>query len=328
MIVYIASRSEDRILRCTLTEEGKLVLLDQTPADQPAWLCREGNLLYALLREPFQLMSGVEIYRMEQDGALTLLSKTRSTHGLYSAHLYAENGNIWIANYIEGTVALLYRDAGREAFIQDKIVAFTGSGPNRERQKSSHPHCITPTPDGRYLCVNDLGTDRIYLLTKDLDPVSDCELPAGCGPRHLVFSPDGRFGYSVNEMGSSVSVLKYDDGKLNIIKTVSSLPTGISVLNTASGIQLSEDGSRLYVSNRGHDSVSVFRVEGSELSLLGSFSAGGVSPRVITLVGDFLLCANELSDNVTVFPLKHGIPNAFADCLTVKMPWGVLAAEI
>ena len=324
MTVYIASRDETGgILRCSLSEDGQLELLDTTPADRPAYLCRDGDKLSALLREPFQMMSGLSTYEIKRDGSLSLTEGLKSTHGLYSAHIYARDGQIWIANYIDGTVALLRTDRENTP-VQDKVVAFSGSGPDPKRQMSSHPHCVVPTPDKRYLCVNDLGTDRIYVLTPDLKLVSVCELLPGSGPRHLVFSRDGKAAFSSNEMGSSVSVLEYSNGKLDYIHTVSTLPPEYRGTSTAAGILLSGDGSRLYVSNRGHDSVTVFRVDNTNLITEGYIPSFGNSPREIAFAGKFLLCGNELSDNVTVYSLDNGIPTAPVCELKVKMPWCIL----
>ncbi len=324
--VYIASRDEKGgILRCALSEDGQLSLLDTTPVDRPAYLCRDKNKLYVLLREPFQLMSGLSTYQINRDGSLSLTKELKSTHGLYSAHLYARDGKVWVANYIDGTVALLQTE-GENTPVQDKVVAFTGSGPDKKRQLSSHPHCIVPTPDGKYLCVNDLGTDRIYILTPELELISVCSLPSGCGPRHLVFSHDGKVAFSSNEMGSSVSIMRYLDGVLTHIYTVSTLPAEYQGISTAAGILLSKDGNHIYVSNRGHDSVSVFRVAGEKLTLEGFIPSFGISPREIALSGDFLLCGNELSDNITVFSLRDGIPSAPVCDYKVKMPWCILPA--
>ena len=325
--VYVASRDEKGgILRCALSEDGQLNLLDTTPADKPAYLCRDKNRLYALLREPFQLMSGLSTYQINPDGFLSPTGKLESTHGLYSAHLYAREGKVWIANYIDGTVVLLQTDS-KNTPVQDKIIAFTGSGPDKKRQLSSHPHCVVPTPDGLYLCICDLGTDQIYVMSPELELISVCSVPSGCGPRHLVFSHDGKVAFSSNEMGSSVSIMRYLDGVLKHIYTVSTLPAEYQGISTAAGILLSKDGNHLYVSNRGHDSVSVFRVAGEKLTLEGFIPSFGISPREIALSGDFLLCGNELSDNITVFSLRDRIPSAPVCDYEVKMPWCIIANQ-
>lgn len=327
MTIYIASRNENEgILRCSLSVNGQLKLLETTPADRPAFLCRDGNRLYVLLREPFQLMSGLNTYLIGQDDSLSLEGTTRSTHGLYSAHLYAKDRRIWIANYIDGTVALL-QETGSNKPAEDKLIAFRGNGPVQTRQRSSHPHYIRPTPDDLYLCVNDLGTDSIYLMTPDLELVSVCKLSPGCGPRQLVFSPDGKYAFSSNELDSSVSILQYQNGRLDYINSVSSLPYAYRGDNSASAICLSSDGNRLFVSNRGFNNVTVFDRNDNVLSLAGSIPSCGNSPREIALAGEFLICGNELSDNVTVFSLCEGIPETPVCDFKVKMPWCILASD-
>ena len=326
MTVYIASRDEKGgILRCELSGNGQLEERELTRADRPAYLCRDGDRLYALLREPFQLMSGLNTYMINDDAALSMLGDTRSTHGLYSAHLFAEAGKVWIANYIDGTVALLREEAGGEAF-PDRMLAFSGHGPDQSRQLSSHPHCVVPTPDGKYLCICDLGTDRVHVITPLLEPVSECLLPAGCGSRHLVFTPDGGYAFCSNEMGTSVSAMSYHDGVLSAVRTVPALSEHTEG-TSSSGIRISKDGKKLFVSNRGSDSVSFFSVEGSELCLTDTIPAFGTSPREIALTDDFLLCANELSDSVTVIPLHDKRPGTPVCTLHVKTPWCILVLE-
>ena len=206
------------------------------------------------------------------------------------------------------------------------MLAHGGRGPNPARQDCSHPHCVTPAPEGDYLCVNDLGTDQIYVCTPELEEVSRVSLPAGSGPRHLAFSEDGRFAYCSNELDSSVSVLAYTPGELRYLRTYSTLPAGFSGDNAASAIRLDPASRRLYVSNRGHNSVAQFAVDGEVLTLLRHIPSGGSSPRDINLAGGWLLCANENSDNVCVISLADGRGTAPVCVLAVKRPWCVLPA--
>lgn len=317
--IYLASRTDGGgILHCVLEENGQLVLRERCEAKSPAWLCRDGQTLYALLREPFLLNSGIIRFSIREDGSLEPLAGLASTHGTIGAHIYAEDGQVWCANYINGTVIAM----------PDKLLPFNGRGADPVRQSSSHPHCICPTPDGRFLCVCDLGRDRIELLTRDLEPVSSAEVPAGSGPRHLVFGIDGCYAYCSAELSSEVCVFSYAEGRLTFLHSVSTLPEDCLVESTASAIHLSEDGKRLYVSNRGHDSIAVFAVNGAGLTLLGHIPSFGRSPRDFALAGEYLLCANELSNNVQVFSLKDRIPTEPVCTLAVEMPWCVLPVKI
>lgn len=316
--IYIASHTDEGgILYCVLGEDGKLDTLDWYEAKSPAWLCQDGETLYALLREPFFMNSGIIRYIIQPDGGLKPIAGIESTHGTIGAHIYGESGRLWCANYINGTVIAM----------PDRILPFNGRGVDPVRQSSSHPHCICPTPDGKYLCVCDLGRDRIELLTKELELVSSTEVPVGSGPRHIVFDVAGKYAYCSAELSNQVCVFSYSEGCLCYLRSVSSLPKNCSVENTAAAIRLSEEGKRLYISNRGHDSISVFSVSGGELTLLGFIPSCGRSPRDFAIVGDYLLCANELSDQVQVFSLQGQIPTAPVSTLNVEMPWCILPVK-
>lgn len=317
--IYLASRTDEGgILHCVLDADGQLEIQKLYPAKSPAWLCRDGQTLYALLREPFLMNSGIIRFTIREDGSLEPVAGVESTHGTIGAHIYAEKGRVWCANYINGTVTAM----------PDKLLPFNGRGANPARQSSSHPHCICPTPDGRYLCVCDLGRDRIELITRKLEPVFFAVAPAGSGPRHLVFSGDGGYAYCSAELSSEVCVFSYAGGQLHYLHRVSTLPENCGVENSASAIRLSADGRRLYVSNRGHDSIAVFAVRGAGLTLLGHIPSFGRSPRDFALAGEYLLCANELSDSVQVFSLQDQIPTEPVCTLAVEMPWCVLPVKI
>lgn len=312
--LYIAS--QDRaggILQCALTENGSLRRINTYPLDRAAFLCADGETLYAILREPFQMQSGVVAFDIRPDGTLGGQRGPEPVHGTISAHIFARDGRIYCANYLSGSVTLL----------PDRIAAYSGNGPH-PRQDCSHPHCITATPDGQYICVSDLGTDSIYVCTEDLEIVSISKTPAGSGPRHLVFSADGCFAYGSNELNSTVSVFRYTEGRLTYLRSCSTLPESFHGENAASAIRLNESSTRLYVSNRGHDSVAEYAVEGDCLTLLGHRSSCGRSPREIHVVGNWLLCANEDSDNICVFSLEDGAAAQPVECFPVKRPWCIL----
>lgn len=314
--IYVASHDvEGGIARFTLSDGGKLTLVDRYPIDRPAFLCREGNKLYALLREPFMMQSGVATFEILADGSLKQLGSVQPVHGTVAAHILAHKGNVYTANYLTGTTTRL----------PGKILAHNGSSAHPTRQNCSHPHCLTLTPDGRFLCINDLGTDCVYVCTLDLEEVSRVQVPAGSGPRHLVFSPDGKFAYGSNELNSTVSVFSYSDGELTHLALHSTLPEDYTGESTGSAIRLSPDGKTLYVSNRGHDSVCIFDVDGEALTGKRFLTAGGASPREMTLVGDFLLCGNENSATITVTNLKTGVQT---DCVSMVRPWCILPIEV
>ena len=114
------------------------------------------------------------------------------------------------------------------SFFQHK-----GSSVNPQRQKEPHAHCIVVSPDNRYAFAADLGTDQVFCYK--LDPAAAkltpnnppfARSPAGAGPRHLTFHPNGKRVYVINEMGNSVTVFDYDaaSGTLTERQTISTLP--------------------------------------------------------------------------------------------------------
>jgi 6-phosphogluconolactonase len=128
----------------------------------------------------------------------------------------------------------------------------------------------------------------------------------GAGPRHGVFHPSGRTAYVINELDSTVDVLGYDPvrGGLTLKQTLSTLPPGVSVANTGAAIRVHPDGTLVYASNRGHDSIAVFKVDGPDrLILAGTTPSGGRTPRDFALDrgGRFLVACHQDSDQVAVF---------------------------
>ena len=311
---YIASQDADGgILRCRLTEAGQIELMDKYPIDRPAYLCTDGTKLYALLREPFLFQSGVAEFDILPDGSLRQAGDIQPAFGTISAHILRHRGHTYVAHYCSSSTARL----------PDTLVTHPGRSVDPNRQTNSHPHCITATPDGEYLCICDLGTDCIYVCDLDLREVSRVSVTPGSGPRHLVFSPDGHYAYCSTEMGNTVVVFAYEKGRLTPLNTLSTLPENCRKDTTASAIRISPDGKKLYVSNRGHDSVAEFDVNGPHLTLSRFISCHGQSPREMTLLGKFLLCGNELSHDITVFDLEGDVSTPVCT-FPVTRPWCIL----
>jgi 6-phosphogluconolactonase len=198
---------------------------------------------------------------------------------------------------------------------------FGALGSNTIRQDVPHPHCATISPDNRFLLVCDLGTDHIsiFLIDPDTGHLSHHSLfatnRAGSGPRHLVFHPNGRWVYCINEIDSTISqflwtATRFSDtpqGMLtNTIQTVKTIAAEFSEgKNTAAEVAVSPDGNFLYASNRGEDSLVVFaiRPKDGQLNLIQRIPCGGRTPRHFTLdpTSKWLLCGNQDSATVTVF---------------------------
>jgi 6-phosphogluconolactonase len=169
------------------------------------------------------------------------------------------------------------------------------------------------SPDNKYAFAADLGTDQIFCYK--LDPATAkltpnrpafARSPAGAGPRHLTFHPDGKRVYVINELLNSVTVFDYDadSGGLTERQTISTLPEGFKGTSHCADVKVTPDGRYLYGTNRGHDSIAAYKVGADgRLSLIAIESSRGKGPQnlAITPDGAWLLCANMPGDNVAVF---------------------------
>jgi 6-phosphogluconolactonase len=237
-----------------------------------------------------------------------------------------------VANYREGTLAVLPLSPDGSLMPARQVIRFTGSGPNPERQEGAHAHSFFFDKHYRFGFACDLGTDRVmvYRFAPDADsPLSPTTPPwvsakPGAGPRHAVFHPSGRLAYVLNEIDSTVDVLAYDEthGNFEKLQSLSTLPQGAEAFNASAAIKISHDGRFLYCSNRdssdqGHDnSIAIFKVSDSSgnfgaLEPAGSALSGGKSPRdfAIDPSGNFLIACNQDSDNIVVFRIDRATGN-------------------
>jgi 6-phosphogluconolactonase len=174
-----------------------------------------------------------------------------------------------------------------------------------------------PAPGGRFVVAADLGIDR--LLVYALEPKSGrlapnvppaIASPAGAGPRHLEFHPEGDALYAMNELVSTVSTYAWDGvrGVLTERGAVSTLPDGFAGPNTTAEVTVHPSGKFVYGSNRGHDSIAVFRVNADRtLTRTSVTPTGGQTPRhfAVDPSGRFLLAANQRSNSITVFRIDQ-----------------------
>ena len=283
-----------------------------TPLRGTNYLCfsPDGRTLYATWNEG--RTGGAAAYRLAPDGSLAFLNKAGS-EGAAACHLTAspDGGFLYVVNYSSGNFAefKLAEDGSIESRTRVVSHGAYPLGPRTDRQESAHTHCARFTPDGRYLCIVDLGVDRIFFYPYaagkgivETPAVHVCD-PAD-GPRHIIFDAAGTTAYVINELGNSVTAFRYADGALEKIAKYTTLPENCTAKTKAAAIRLSRDGRFLYASNRGYDSIACFRVvKPGELTLLDIVDARGESPRDINFLpsGNVLAASNEFSDRICLF---------------------------
>lgn len=220
-----------------------------------------------------------------------------------------------VANYGSGTARLIPREPDGTLGEPGPLVRHRGSGPDPDRQEGPHAHATIFTADGRFAIVADLGIDRLMVYRVDevasaLVLHGEGVVHPGAGPRHMAWHPGGRLLYAANELDSSVSTFSFDpdSGALVELGHMTTLPPG-APHNQVADLHLDAAGERLYVSNRGHNSIAVFSVgPNGGLAPLAIRPCGGDWPRNFALSpgGRYLVVANQNSDELAVLPILDG----------------------
>ncbi len=259
----------------------------------------------------------IRSFKIDSDtGNLELLSEQPS-FGEHPCHVtVTDNGDyVFLANYTSGSISMFPVKNGVIEAASD-TAQHIGSGPNERRQQAAHAHSVTLSPDGRFLYALDLGIDKImiYDIASNPGQLTPADPPfvhtaPGAGPRHFTFHPSGKYAYAINELNSTITAYSYNaqNGFLNEIETVNTLPGDFDGSNTTADIHITPDGRFLYGSNRGHDSLAIFKIDeqSGTLELVGRQSVLGKTPRnfAIDPSGSFLLAANQNSDQIVVFKI-------------------------
>jgi 6-phosphogluconolactonase len=267
-------------------------------------------------------------------GALTLLNRV-SSRGGGPCHLSIDRSGKWlfVANYGGGSVAAFPVENDGKLGEASAFFQHAGSSVNKARQSGPHGHAVVVSPDNRFVLAADLGLDRVFAYRLDpkaggLVPGSPpfSAVPPGSGPRHLEIRPDGKFAYVLNEMLSSVGAYRYHAGRgtLDPVQTVSTLPDGFTAENSGAEIAVHPNAKFVYTSNRGHDSIAVFRSDRAKgtLTAAGHVSTQGKTPRnfAIDPSGRFLVAANQNSGTLVIFRIDQQTGALTPTGSTVQVP--------
>lgn len=281
----------------------------------------KGNFLYAIDERSSPEKTpgrGVSAYALNaRDGNLSFLNE-QGVGGPGPCHLMVDHQGktLLVANYGGGSLAALPLSADGRISPLATFIQHTGSSVNPNRQKEPHAHVIMVSPDNRYALCADLGLDRVMVYQLDAaksalkaNTPAFATLPPGSGPRHLVFHPNGKFVYVINELFCTVAAFRYDAarGTLTDLQSLSTLPPGQSVEKGMSTAEIiaHPGGKFLFGSNRGHNSIVVYTVEPAtgRLTYVENQPTQGKTPRhfAVDPSGTWLLAENQHSDSVVVF---------------------------
>ncbi len=255
----------------------------------------------------------VSAFAVERDTArLTLLNQIdcQGNNPVDSA-LDPSERFLVVGNYGSGTVAVIPVEQDGRLMPVSQLVTLSGTpGPDPVQQTSSHPHAVIFDRSGNYVVVPDKGLDKTFLfrfafgrlVTTAQESVAS---KPGAAPRHTVFHPSLPILYVNNELDSTVTVFDWNAGHAAEAQVISTIPHGHGGRNTTAEIAASPCGRFLYVSNRGEDSVVLFRIaqDTGQLTYAGQTPTGGRRPRFFTLdpMAKRLYAANQDSDDIAGF---------------------------
>jgi 6-phosphogluconolactonase len=290
------------------------------PARNPSYVAASasGENVYAVhetLDFENQPGGGITAYARDPRTGIVSVLNTRTTHGDSPCYVALDRSGrfLLVANYGVGPGSVtVYRAEpdGRLGEVTDHV-KLTGSGPHPVRQTDSHAHMVASDPVTGDILVSDLGSDaiRVYALDGDghLTPNATASLDAfpGAGPRHLAFHPDGHHLFVVNELDSTVCVLRREDDLFVMTDRVPTRPADATGENLAGAIGVSPSGRHVLVSNRGDDSLAVLRFDpdASSLSLAGITPDVGECPRdfIVTPDGEHVIVAGQDNDHLASY---------------------------
>ncbi len=302
------------IYKYSLAQDGSLKRLGLAAvSDNPSFLTRSADNKYILAVNEINSQDGagtVESYALEND-SLVFISRSPSG-GAHPCFVSTnDTGYILTANYTGGNVGLLKLNAKGEISDLLDLQQHSGKGVT-ERQDAPHAHSAWFEPNSNAIISVDLGTNELWFSHLDTvqqklvasDPKT-LKMAPGDGPRHLTFHPNNKWIYVVNELNGNVALLEKNKGVLTVKSVISTLPEDYEEPNTCADIHISSDGKFVYASNRGHNSIVIFKVNEQDgtLTFIAHESTRGNGPRNFSLSPDeaYLLVANQLTQNIISF---------------------------
>jgi 6-phosphogluconolactonase len=327
ILFYVGSgngRLECPIFLCALNlPDERITVLDSFPAIGGAGylaLSPGGTALFATSGAGIpghEEMSAVASFRVVKEGRGLELINRQSSGGEGNCHVGCspDGKYLFAANYNSGHAAAFPVSPVGRIMPAASVVRGEGSGPVEGRQKGPHAHQVVMDPAGKYLLVPDLGTDKVmnYLFNPDngeLSPNPDqafLEMSPGTGPRHLAFSPDGRYLYILGELNASLTACRFNpgSGRMTVINSASIVEEDFGGNRQAAAVRVHPNGRFAYASNRsGESSLTVFEiVEGGGIKQVQVLTNVPLWPRDfnITPDGDYIVLAGARENKLVLY---------------------------
>ncbi|WP_062107555.1 lactonase family protein [Bacillus niameyensis] len=313
------------------SEQGKLETVSSfSGIENPSFIALNSveNRLYAVSE-----VEAGEVVSFEIDYPTKSLRELnrRSVHGWAPCFTEVDKDDqyLFTVNYGEGNITVHPLDTS--GFIESACDIHDFKEKAVDLGVASHPHTIRNIPNTNKYLVTDLGLDRLFLYELDRSQsklllINEIEMTKGSGPRHIAFHPKLRKVYVVNELDSTVTVCTYNEKatSLEILQTLSTLPDEFEGKSYCADIHIDASGTYLYASNRGHHSITTFKIgKDGLLEAMTQTSSAGEWPRNFAIIpGDqYMLVANEHTNNIVVMRMReNGKLHVTGEIATVNKP--------
>ena len=188
--------------------------------------------------------------------------------GQNGCYIINDEKNIITANYSSGSISVFGKKSDGSIAEVKQVVQHIGKSINEKRQDAPHAHMVYFSPDKKYVLANDLGTDKVYVYQYDKNSAttnlvlkSNVDVKSGSGPRHLIFSKDGKYVYVLQELDGTITSFSYAKGLLKKVSETTVVSSDFKGNIGAADIHISPDGKFLYATNRGTaNDISVFKI--------------------------------------------------------------------
>jgi len=236
----------------------------------------------------------------------------QNPNGLNPCYIINVEKNVITANYSSGSISVLGKNNDGSIGAVKQVVQHIGKSISASRQEAPHAHMVYFSPDKKYVLANDLGTDKVYVYqynpnsaTEVLTLKSSITVKAGSGPRHLIFSKDGKYVYLLQELDGTITSFSYADGVLKKVSETTVVAADFKGDIGAADIHISPDGKFLYATNRGTaNDISVFKIlKNGKLEFVQRTSTLGKGPRNFNIdpTGNFLLVGHQYTNEIVIF---------------------------
>ena len=293
------------------SKTGETKLKSSTKTINPSFLTVSADKKFVFSVNEDSKKSTISSFNFNSESGKLIFKDIKSSEGEDPCYIITNGNTVLTANYSGGSIGVSTIDKDGSFLEPKQIIQHIGKSIDPKRQLSSHVHQIQLTPDRQYI-VTDLGEDKIYIYgtsisePKNLTLKSTINTNPGSGPRHLVFSPNGKFAYVVHEFNGSITAYSYRHGGfITKIQEIETVVKGFKGKIDGADIRVSPDGKFLYETNRGDlNTISIFAIaKDGKLTFVETVPTLGKGPRnfAIDPSGKFLLIAHQYTNDVAIF---------------------------